>query len=126
LKDARTALIELAQIFLSGSHPVFNRKPPAAFHIRDSQIYRFLSLVPIPDVERTILTCFTTCPFAMMGNYLEAISKLNFNPCLYGQWGKTLKTKMSAAIPFLNEIMLGFVMTIVRYRLPRFTIDILS
>jgi phenylpyruvate tautomerase PptA (4-oxalocrotonate tautomerase family) len=31
---------------------------------------------------------------------------------------------MSAATPFLNEIMLRFVMKIVRYRLPRFTIDI--
>jgi hypothetical protein len=63
--------IELAKTFLSGAHPIFNRKPPAAFHNRKSQIYRFLALVQIPEVERTLLNWFTEAPFPMMGSDLE-------------------------------------------------------
>jgi hypothetical protein len=117
--------IELAKTFLSGTHPIFNRKPPAAFHNRKSQIYRFLALVQMPEVERTLLNWFTEAPFPMMGSHLEAISKLTFSTNLYALWVKTFTRKMANSTPYLNEIMLGFVMKIIRIDHSSIDIDFL-
>jgi hypothetical protein len=106
--------VALARLFLSGAHPIFNRKPPAAFHNRKSQIYRFLSRVRIPEVEETLMHWFESAPFPMMGSHLEAISKLTLSPALYARWVNIFTRKMANSTPFLNEIMLGFVMKIVK------------
>jgi hypothetical protein len=106
--------ISVARPFLIGTHPIFNRRPPAAFHERKTEIYKFLSIVDSPDVEVTLLKWFIEAPYSMVGVYLEAISKLRFSADLHAQWANAFSSKMSDATPCLNEIMLGFLMRIVR------------
>ena len=102
----------LAKLFISETHPVFNRRPASAFSDTDTQIYAFLTAVNSDEIEPTLLRWFTDAPFPMISRYLGALDKLEMTPKYYAEWAKVLSRKLMNTSVFLKEIILGFIMKI--------------
>jgi hypothetical protein len=105
---------DLAKTFVSGSHPVFNRRPVAAFGDTESQIFRFVAVAHLPESESSLLKWFNDAPFPMISRYLEAISNLKFASKHHREWVSVFSRRISNATAHQKEIMLGFILRIVR------------
>ena len=99
---------------LSGAHPIFKRRPPSAFTDTETLVYTFLASVKCDGVEDTLLEWFDEAPAPMLGVYLVAFEKLQLNPKNHSKWAKLFNKKMLRASPHLQEIMVEFVLRLIR------------
>ena len=106
--------VSLAKSLLSGAHPIFKHRPPSAFTDTETLVYTFLASVKCDGVEDTLLEWFDEAPTPMLGVYLVAFEKLKLNPKNHAKWAKLFNKKMLRASPHLQEIMVEFVLRLIR------------
>lgn len=79
-------IIPIVSSFISGSHPIFEHKPPALLNDKDTKIYHFLQNVAennqelLKDIADFVINTLTNVPMYMYDVYLDIISFISNYP----------------------------------------------
>jgi hypothetical protein len=119
-----TETAPLLSAILSGAHPIFERKPPALFTDKDTQIYGFLKSVALryehraAEICNVVLRWLRDAPLSMLPVFLELVEFLVNKKVVQGDAAKELASFLVARISGqkdnLDEILVGIIVMLLK------------
>ncbi|OHT06616.1 hypothetical protein TRFO_25286 [Tritrichomonas foetus] len=123
-KVEESNVLPLLRLFISGAHPIFERRPPSMFTDKSTKLYSYLTEVCdrynnlIPEIAPSVIQWFTDAPLFMYGVMLQTVTYLVGVKAIQNEDAKTLMkvfiSRMSGQKADVDEVILGNILMLLK------------